>query len=238
MYKKEVFNSQKELNIISIDNKFVITKAKYGPSKLTRIPLDIGENLAFFVGCIIGDGHLKRSKFQTTIELTNKKLIDYLSKICFNLFNRKFNVMVVKLREGKKQSYHMCMDSKAIYNLLNYVFEIPIGKKSHIVKIPYFILNSNKRIKIAFLKGLLATEGGKRGRGYGLSTASKNMQRDLEIIFKDVKIPILKDKWVHKKYKKEYYGITFKEKYLSLLNAGVPEWSNGLRLGRSSLVLA
>lgn len=238
MYKKEVINSQSELNIISENHKEITTKAKYGPSKITRIPLYIDEELVFFVGCIIGDGHLKKSKLQTTIELTNKELITYISKICNNLFNRKFNITAVKLREGKKQSYHICIDSKSIYNLLNKVFEIPIGKKSHIVNVPKYITKGKKRIKIAFLQGIMATEGGKRQRGFGLSTASEKMWKGLSLIFKDVGIPISIDKWVHKKYKKEYYGITFKEKYLSLLYAGVPEWSNGLRLGRSSLVLA
>ena len=198
----------------------------------------INDELAFFVGCIIGDGHLKKSKTQTTIELTNWNLIKHISKLCVSLFNRKFNVTKVKLREGKQQTYHMCIDSKAIYNLLKNVFGIPSGKKSDVVKIPKCILNSNKEIKIAFLKGLLATEGGKRRRGYGLSTASKQMWKDLDSIFNSLKVPILKDKWVHKKYRKEYYGITFKPQYANLFNAGVPEWSNGVGLGPISLVLA
>ena len=236
--KRKIISSQKGLEIISKNNKEIFTKAKFGPSKITRIPLCINEKLAFFVSAIIGDGHLKKSKFQITIELTNKKLINYLSNICKELFNRKFNVLRVKLRKGKQQSYHMCMDSKSIHNFLNSVFEIPIGKKSHIVKIPRIILNSNKKIKIAFLNGLLATEGGKRRRGFGLSTASEHLWKDLDLIFKDIGVIISKDSWIHKKYKKKYYGITFKEEYISLLNAGMPEWSNGRDLGSRSLVLA
>lgn len=217
MYKKEIINSQSELKIITKSSKEIITKAKYGPSKKTKIPLYINEDLAFLIGAIIGDGHLKKSKFQITIELTNKRLIDYISKICENLFNRKFNVRFVKLREGKMQSYHMCIDSKSIYNLLNKVFEIPFGKKSHIVKVPQHIIKSNKQIKLAFLRGIMATEGGKRRRGFGLSTASKQLWKDLDIIFKDLGIPILKDKWIYKKYQKEYYGISSKKEYMNLL---------------------
>lgn len=238
MYKRNVFDSQKELKIISKNNKEFFTKAKFGPSKITRIPLNINEELAFFVGAIIGDGHLKKSKLQISIELSNKNLIKYLRDICKNIFQREFNIIPVKIRKGKIQTFNMCMDSKSIYNLLKAVFEIPSGKKSNIVRVPKYIIKSNRKIKIAFLKGIMATEGGKRRRCFGLSTASKQMWKDLELIFNDVGIPISKDKWVHKKYKKEYYGISFKEQYMSLLEAGVPEWSNGLRLGRSSLVLA
>ena len=132
--KKEVIYCQKDLKIISQNKDEIITKAKYGPSKLTRIPLFIDENLAFFVGCIIGDGHLKKDKMQISIELTNRNLIDKIAGICYLLFNRKFNVKAVKLRLGKKQSYNMCIDSKAIYNLLKEVFEIPSGKKKRYSK--------------------------------------------------------------------------------------------------------
>lgn len=216
-YKKDIINSQKDLRIISENDSELITKAKYGPSKLTRIPLQINEELAFFVGAIIGDGHLKKSKLQTTIELSDKDLIEYIKKICNSLFNRKFNIHPVKIREKKKPTFSMCMDSKAIYNFLKDVFEIPIGKKSHIVKIPRYIFSSKKPIKIGFLKGIMATEGGKRRGGFGLSTASKQLWIDLIDLFNNVGIPISKDKWTHKIYKKDYYGISFKGEYFPLL---------------------
>ena len=216
-YKKDVADSQKELKINIKNNMELITKAKYGPSKLTRIPLYSNEELAFFVGAIIGDGHLRISKFQTTIECANKKLLRYLQYICKNIFKREFNIYPVKLRAGRKQTFCMVMDSKAIYNLLNKVFEIPSGKKSHIVKVPNHIINSKKHIKISFLKGILATEGGKRRRGFGLSTASKELWLGLLDLFSEVGIPTLKDKWIYKKYNKEYYGIVFKSKYMNNL---------------------
>ena len=96
--------------------------------------------------------------------------------------------------------------------------EIPYGKKSHIVKVPEIIKNSNKLIKIAFLQGIMMTEGGKRKRGYGLSTASNQLWKDLIQLFSDVGIQVRKDKWTHKRYKKEYYGISFKvEEYSTLM---------------------
>ena len=71
----------------------------------------------------------------------------------------------------------MCIDSKAIYNLLTKIYEIPIGKKSNIVKIPTLISNSNKSIKSAFLIGVMVTDGEKRRRNAGISTASKDLWR-------------------------------------------------------------
>ena len=89
-YKQDILKSQEDLKIISENENEIITKAKFGPSKMTRIPLNINEELAFFVGAVIGDGHLKKSKFQMSIELSNKNLIKYLRKICKNNFQREF----------------------------------------------------------------------------------------------------------------------------------------------------
>lgn len=208
--KDRIKESQKELKLISTNPKEIIVKAKFGPSKPTKIPLKINEELAFFIGAIIEDGHLKKDKHQITLEGTNIKLLNFLQKICKELFEREFNINSVKKREGKKQSDNLVMDSKAIYNLLNNVYEIPIGKKSHIVKIPKEIFNSTKSIKSAFLIGIMMTDGGKRRRNVGLSTASKKLWEDLIKLFKKIEIKMLIDKWIYKKYDKEYYGITFK----------------------------
>ncbi len=216
-YKKSVLLSQKDLKVIKEDKEGIYVKAKYGPSKLTRIPFDLGEGLSFFVGAIIGDGHLKKDKLQVSIELSDKDLIIYLKDICKNLFDREFNILNVKLREGRKPTWVMRIDSKAIYNLLKDVFEISSGKKSHIVKVPGLIKESNDEIKISFLKGIMATEGGRRRRGYGLSTASEELWEGLIILFNEVNIPVLKDSWIYQKYKKKYYGICFRKEHMKRL---------------------
>jgi intein/homing endonuclease len=211
--KTQIINSQKNLKLIDRTNNEIITKARFGPSKETRIPLNITEELAFFIAAIIGDGHLKKSKFQTSIELSNSELIQEIQRITNQLFRRDFNIHNVKRRKGRKQSWNIYMDSKALHNFLNQAFEIPIGKKSHIVKVPEIIKNSSKKIKLAFLRGIMATEGGKRRRGYGLSTASKELQEGLSELFHKVGIPTKKDKWIYQKYKKEYYGLVFKKEF-------------------------
>ena len=66
-FKEAVIKSQGELKIIKKEKDAIFTKAKLGPSKITKIPLTISDELSFFVATIIGDGHLKKSKLQTTI---------------------------------------------------------------------------------------------------------------------------------------------------------------------------
>ena len=215
--QQKILESQKKLKIINKNKKEIFVKAKFGPSKITKIPLHLNEEMAFFIAAIIGDGHLKKSKFQVKIEMSNELIMNDIKKICSDLFKREFNIHKVKERERKAQSYSMCMDSKAIHNLLAHVYEIPIGKKSHLVKISKHIFNSNKSIKSAFLIGIMITDGGRRRRQVGLSTASKQLWKDLIKLFREIGINVLKDTWIYKKYNKEYYGISFKAENLKIL---------------------
>jgi intein/homing endonuclease len=216
-FKEAVLISQKDLEIIKINKNYVIVKARRGPSKETKIPLKITPELSFITATIIGDGHLRKSKKQITIELTNMKLLKRIQKDCIKLFDRTFNINPVKGRINKKQSWQMPIDSKAIYNLLNQTLEIPIGKKSHIVLVPKFIEEANNEIQRSFLQGIMLTEGGERRRGYGLSTASKKLWEGLQVLLKNQEIPFKTDKWVYQKYKKEYYGLVFKKDQYPIL---------------------
>jgi hypothetical protein len=212
-YKEKVLIALNNMNLINYNNKEIIVKAKYGPSKETKIPLVINEELSCFIAAIIGDGHLKKNKFQISLDGFDLKLINRYKIICKRLFKRNFNVC--KWIENEKYRYCLRIDSKAIYEVLKKVFKIPSGKKSNIVKIPKFIKENNKSIKASFIIGILVTEGGKRKRGFGLSTSSKGLWKDLIYLFKEIKINVKKDKWIYKKYNKEYYGISFKKEEIN-----------------------
>ncbi|MAH07250.1 hypothetical protein CMI38_03305 [Candidatus Pacearchaeota archaeon] len=212
-----ILKSQEDLKTIKVNQDSIIVKAKFGPSKETTIPLILSEELSFFIATIIGDGHLKKDKKQIIIELSDKKLLEFIQEICINIFNRSFNIKKIKPREGRKLTHAIYMDSKAIHNLLNQTFEIPTGNKSNIVYIPGFIRNSDYKIKASFLSGIMMTEGGKRRKGFGLSTSSKNLWKDLIKIFNELGIKVLIDKWIYKKYNKEYYGFYFKKEKIELL---------------------
>ncbi len=217
-FKDRVILSQKSLHRISKNSKEVVVKARYGPSKPTKIPLIITQELSYLIAAIIGDGHIRKDKLQITIDGFNKKPMQRFQNIANSLFLRQFNVSMKK-EKGKKR-YCLTMDSKAVYNLITQVLEVPAGKKSNIVVVPKDIQKSNDSIKCAFLQGIMATEGGKRKRGFGLSTSSIQLWKDLVILFADVGIAVKTDRWIHKKYKKEYYGISFKNEALEILSRG------------------
>lgn len=213
-----VKKSQETLTIIGSQKRHILTKAKFGPSKITKIPLYLSKELAFLVAAILGDGHLAKNKKRISIELTNLDLLNKISDLYQKIFGINQNIRAMKPRPNKKQSWQLQLDNTAVYLFFNQVFEVPSGKKSDKIRVPRIILYSNKEIKKSFLRGIMFTEGGKRRRGYGLSTASKVFQKDLVIMFNDVGISVQQDQWTHQRYKKEYYGLFFRSRdYFTLM---------------------
>ncbi len=147
---KKILESQKGLEIIKRTNKEIFTKAKRGPSKITKIPFFLSPGLSFFFFFFIWDGHLRKDKLQISIEMSNRKILEEIIKICNKEFNRKFNICKVKRRKNKKQTFNVIIDSKSILLFLNEVFEIPRGKKSNLVGVPREILLSDNKNKIYF----------------------------------------------------------------------------------------
>tara|TARA_Y100000310_G_scaffold250395_1_gene256596 strand:+ start:304 stop:1026 length:723 start_codon:yes stop_codon:yes gene_type:complete len=190
----------------------ILTKATTGPSKIVRIPTEMTEELACFIGIILGDGTLNKSKKRITLELINKELIQGIARLTNKIF--AYNPRIFSRqdkRPNRKEGHYFYIDNSSIHQYLNKVFKIPAGKKSNLIKVPDQILKSNKEILIGFFIGIFVTDGGKRHRGYGLSTASKEFRDDLSTILSKLNIEHKTDKWVHKKYKKEYYGLYFKK---------------------------
>ena len=101
-YKREVMNLSNRMRLISLDKNSIYVQAKYGPSKIVSLPTTINEELSCFVALIIGDGHLNKNKFNTSIECSNKELLDTLSEIIFDLFKINVKISKVKKEEGKK----------------------------------------------------------------------------------------------------------------------------------------
>lgn len=166
-----------------------------------------------------------------TIESTNKELLIVLSRVSKTLFNTRTRVIENKKRFGKKQTYHLSIYSKAVQELLSIVFNIPRGKKSNIVKIPEIILKENKNIKSAFIIGLLVAEGSRRGNyAVRLCSASKILLLDTQKLLVDLNISSKIESWINKRYKKEYYSLSFKRHHLDSLKRECRSGQTGMIL--------
>lgn len=223
---KEVF---KNFILIKEDKENFYFKAKTGPSKITKIPKKLNKKLCCYMGLIIGDGHINKDKKRIIIELVDFDLIKKIENLTKNLFNIKPQIYkITDKRPNRKIRYSLQINNSAIHNLFNKVIGIPKGNKSSIVRIPKLIKKSSINYKKALLIGLFATDGGKRyWTQIGLSTASKVLREDISHILDEINLRHSKDKWTHKKYKKEYFGIYFRRGNLNPLMRGCRSGQTG-----------
>ena len=230
-YRDKVFILGDRMRLITLNKKYVSVQAKYGPSKVVKIPLVISPELSSLVALVIGDGHLMKEKFKTTIESSNKNLLKVLVFIIKKLFDIKASIKNIKKRDRKKQTYHLTVYSKAVQELFSIVFNISRGKKSNIVKVPEEIYKGENKIKEAFIIGLLAAEGSRKGKyNVRICSASKDLVMGTQRILLDLHINSRIESWINKKYKKEYYSLSFKRYHLDSLMRGCRSGQTGLIL--------
>lgn len=189
------------IKITNRTKKFISLRPICGSKKEVTIPLSLSKNLAYFVGVITGDGYLASIRHRFGLHKANRQ---YLSTIYVPLAKNLFS-LGVKIRNGKR-SYHLFTRNKAIWLMLNKVFNIPKGRKSRIVRMPRIIKQASNEIKKSYLAGLFDTDGGRRRGGYGFTTASEWMFKDTLELLRKLGFNPQSDCWVNKKYNRMYYG--------------------------------
>jgi len=183
-----------------------------------RMPHEMDYNLAYLLGAILGDGHIRGDSDRISFEVSEKWLTKKFIQKVANVFNHKLNLNT-RLDRGKTR-YLANFDNKPAVRLFTKFLEVPKGKKSHILFVPDLIKNASKQIRLAFLEGVFDTEGCIRGKGLRVTSASKQFRDDLCELMFSLGEKGYKDEWINKKYNKKYYGLQYSIRNLPFL-AGV-----------------
>lgn len=205
--KLNEFGCEKEVNEIYANLDYFCTTT----GTVIRIPKNISAELAWLVAATLCDGHIDKNKSRVTFNLTEKKLIKKIEvffSYVFELKSCKYNVK--EKPQSVKQLYGINEENKVVVRFLNKFLEIPAGKKCNIITVPEIIQQSHPEIKKAFLKGLFDTDGGKRRKGLGLTSASEKFRDQNFKLLQEFGIKPSKDEWINKLYNKKYYGLQFK----------------------------
>jgi len=217
--------SAKNIKIIREEKDCLKVRIKRGSKKKFSIPLKITPELAYLVACIICDGHIRKDKykiyFETVKEETTKKFTEIFNYVFET--NEKYKIRIER-RENRQKPYRLSVNGKPVVLLFEKIFDIPRGKKSHLVYVPKGIMENSYDIQSAFLEGVFETDGGKRGKQLGLTSASKRFRDDTCKLINKFNIKVTKDEWINKITKKRYYGLRF---------AGVPKPPFSVLKGKS-----
>lgn len=205
------YNNLSNVKVLKIDSDKIYLKPIRGGRTVT-VSLKLTPGMAYFVGLVLGDGHLTKVKYKIIFEVANRNLANRFSDVVAKIFSTKIKYSLVHdNRPNKKLRYRFELNSKPIHKLLTDVFQVPSGKKSDIIFVPRIIKDSEPEFKTAFLRGVFETEGGKRSHGFGISTASRTFRDDVVSILKEFGVSCYTEQWYNKAYEKHYFGLIFKQ---------------------------
>jgi intein/homing endonuclease len=160
------------------------------------------ENIAELCGIHAGDGYLrndgKRIEWDVSGSVEEK---EYYDEHVIPILNKTFDLDVNGRFFPCRNTYGFVVRDKEVVKKIHSL-GFPYGNKTLTVKIPNFILNSNKRIKAFFLRGVFDTDGcltfDRKGKIYKenyhifprvfFSTVSKYLFLDIQKLLKDLSI--------------------------------------------------
>lgn len=154
------------------------------------LPAKLDEDLAEFVGIVVGDGHLnyevrEKSRFYSvTISCNFTEDMEYFKRTINPIFGKLFNTNLSVIKNKNLNYFNAVKCSKSIVNFLSLNFSIPIGNKTSNIKIPQIIMSSNSSIKSAFIRGISDTD-------FSLSFRNQGKLHDYPIIKGSFKSKIL-----------------------------------------------
>jgi len=151
--------------------------------KKTKIilPSVLNQELAEFVGIVIGDGHLahqirKTSKFYSLrISCNLTEDVSHFNLVINPIFEKLFNSSLSIIQSKGKNYFIAVKCSKSIVQFLNVNFNIPIGNKTCNISMPENIIQSERGILASFIRGLADTD-------FSLSFKRKNYYNDYPVI--------------------------------------------------------
>lgn len=210
--------------MLLIQKIFKVDERNSGMIYKPKLPKRWTKELAYIFGLLLGDGSLPKTKskrqngkYQERFHIyfiSNSK--GFLETIYVPLFKKLFELFPrIELVKNKKSVLYNCrIESKQIYQF----FEkkgFTVGRKAKTGNIPKL----PKKYEVYLLAGLLDTDGGKKGSGFGLSTASENFAVFCMQVFKKLKIPYHSCPWYYNKhiYHQIYVGMSNMQKILKTI---------------------
>jgi len=188
------------------------------------LPKRWDKDLAYLFGLLVGDGSLPKTKsrrpngkYQTRYDIQFiSNSLEFCESTYIPLFKRLFGLTPRKEIRIKKNIYYIFrIESKMIYSFLKERGYI-VGRKAKIAKVP----DMPKKYHSDFLAGLLDTDGGKKGNGFGLSTASDKLAKFCIEYFKNNKIPFNSCPWHYNNH--TYHQIYVRKKDMQKILKTIP----------------
>ena len=192
----------KQLSSINIDSFSVGGGNKVTPPNEKEI------SFYYFLGLILGDGCLvhakrgiKKNTYLVQISFRNKTDAENIKRLVKNLFGLSASIY------PGRGCYALCIFSKPLVLILNKKYQIPIGLKYSLIRVPSIMNKANKKMQTAFLKGLFDSDGNiylhrnkksvqLRQKAYKFLKQTKGLFKKININFRDPYYDKANNSWV------------------------------------------
>ena len=124
-----------------------------------QVPNTCDNDLAWFIGILLGDGHISRCNYQVIVAFHGTLELSYMTKVNA-LIGRLFQKTVHERKSNSQKAVHLVLNSKAVVEFLT-TFGIPAGNRINnpLNKIPETIFNNPELLKHC-IRGIFDSEGG------------------------------------------------------------------------------
>ncbi|MDG6219753.1 MAG: LAGLIDADG family homing endonuclease, partial [Candidatus Thermoplasmatota archaeon] len=148
--------------------------------KLITFPRYLSEDLAEFLGYVIGDGHITHK----TVEIVNadEELIKRFIILSQKIFGLTPNI--VKYKRSRAQ--RILLSSVTLADIFHTVFDIPYGKKGKSLGIPQVLFSTSNTILSHFIRAYIDCDGHitKNYRNIEVSSESQILLKQLNLLLR------------------------------------------------------
>jgi stage V sporulation protein R len=142
-----------------------------------RVPAELNEELAWFLGYFVGDGNLNKSGIGLTTG--DEELARRLCSSVESLFGLRASLKL-DTSEGHSR-WRVVVHSRELWRVLEAV-GVNLGDKARAKKIPAPVLRSPESVMSAFLRGYFDADAYAGPEGVKLSSASEELIRTVQIV--------------------------------------------------------
>lgn len=150
----EHLGQDEEEKYLTVINSLVDEISSYQSNQWIRVPRTITPKLAEILGRHAGDGSITKSTYTIKLTCGNEKFLE----ICYKDFQDIFGIKP-RIVKGKGNYWDIKINSLPLTLIFNKIFSISSGKKSEIIREPIIVKESDMECRIAFLRGLIDTDG-------------------------------------------------------------------------------
>ena len=161
-YGKSIINYENEIKLTALSS-----------NKKIKIPKNTSPELLELYGFIVGDGNIDKDGLKVTnIDKDIKNRINHLFKKVFGFETKEFI------------SKRIDANNKVLRSFFYHVFEIPLIKKSRIVKLPSFVLKCSNNEIASFIKSLFDCDAfiAKDKKEINITLASKDIIQQISYL--------------------------------------------------------